>query len=154
MKKILVIEDNADIRENICELLELDGYEVLSAGSGKAGLELAKEVVPGVIICDIVMNGIDGYAVISELRKDKTTADIPVIILTALSQQAIVEPVLALGVKAFIRKPFSEEDLTECILSCLAVQSSVDLYRVDPKYSHPMIDQVRVQAQSMNRART
>ena len=123
MAEILVIEDNADIRENICELLELDGYAVMAADSGKKGLELAKEKVPRMIICDIVMREIDGYEVITELRKDEKTAKIPVVILTALSQQSLVQPVLALGVTAFIRKPFSEEELTECISSCFSAHS-------------------------------
>ena len=124
MKTILVIEDNTDIRENICELLELDGYEVVAADSGIAGLELAKEKLPGIIICDIVMREIDGYEVIKELRRDKKTAKIPVIVITALAQQKEIEMGLALGVKAYIKKPFLEEELSQCISSCFQQERS------------------------------
>ncbi len=99
-------------------MLELDGYHVIAADSGKSGLELAKESLPGIIICDIKMSGIDGYEVISELRKDEKTARIPIIVLTALAQEKEIEAGLALGIKAYIRKPFSEEELTQCISSC------------------------------------
>lgn len=119
MKTILLIEDNPDIRENTCELLELDGYEVLVAESGEAGLRLAKEKLPGLIICDIVMRGMDGYGVLKEIRRHKKTTDIPVIFLTASPKPKVDETCASLGYTAFIRKPFSEEDLLESISNCL-----------------------------------
>ena len=119
MKIILLIEDNPDIRENTCELLELDGYQVITADSGEAGLRLAREKLPGLIICDIVMRGMDGYGVLKEIRRQKETASIPVIFLTASPKPKEDESGLTLGFTAFIRKPFSEEDLLESISSCL-----------------------------------
>lgn len=119
MKTILLIEDNPDIRENTCELLELDGYEVLTADSGQEGLRLAKEKLPGLIICDIVMRGMDGYAVLKEIRRHKDTSAIPVIILSASPRPQETDSGIALEFTAFIRKPFSEEDLLENISNCL-----------------------------------
>lgn len=119
MKTILLIEDNPDIRENTCELLELDGYEVLAVDSGEEGLRLAKEKLPGLIICDIVMRGMDGYGVLKEIRQHKETAAIPVIFLTASPKPKEDDSGILLGFTAFIRKPFSEEDLLESISNCL-----------------------------------
>src|ERR1700751_2949556 len=74
--KILLIEDNSDIRENITEILELDGYNVLSASGGRNGVELAKEKVPYVILCDIVMPEFNGYDVLRQLKEDSNTSNI------------------------------------------------------------------------------
>ena len=64
MKKVLVIEDNPDVRENICEVLELACYEVIPASDGYEGVKLAKESEPDLILCDIMMPGLDGYGVL------------------------------------------------------------------------------------------
>ncbi|MEJ2005629.1 MAG: response regulator, partial [Cyclobacteriaceae bacterium] len=64
MKKILIIEDNPDIRENISEILELAGYETITAPDGKQGIELAQQELPDLILCDIMMPELDGYGVL------------------------------------------------------------------------------------------
>jgi len=83
MKKILVIEDNNDVRENIAELLELSNYKVFSAEDGKKGVELAIHETPDLIICDIMMPVLDGYGVLHLLNRHIATYGIPFIFLTA-----------------------------------------------------------------------
>ena len=81
MKKILLIEDNLEMRENTAEILELANYEVVTAENGKVGVEKAKAVLPDLIICDIMMPELDGYGVLYYLGKDPKTAAIPFIFL-------------------------------------------------------------------------
>jgi CheY-like chemotaxis protein len=117
MGTILVIEPNPDIRENTCELLELDGFIALAADSGVSGLALARERFPDIIIIDIRMPEMDGYAVVRELSKDKRTSAIPVIFLDASPEPKELKLDIS-GASAYIRKPFSEKDLIDCISNC------------------------------------
>jgi len=82
MKKILLIEDNNEMRENTSEILSLANYAVLTAENGKVGVEMAKKDKPDLIICDIMMPDLDGYGVLHILTKDPETAGIPFIFLT------------------------------------------------------------------------
>ena len=82
-RKILVIDDNNDIRENTAEILELAGYKTITAENGKKGVELALSEKPALIICDIMMPELDGYGVLHLLRKNDETQNIPFIFLTA-----------------------------------------------------------------------
>jgi CheY-like chemotaxis protein len=77
MKRILLIEDNNEIRENTAEILELDGYEVITAENGKIGVELASNSKPDLIICDIMMPVLDGYSVLHLLSKNPETESRP-----------------------------------------------------------------------------
>ena len=83
MKKILIIEDNIEVRENTAEIIELASYKVITADNGKTGVELALKEKPDVIVCDIMMPVLDGYGVYHLLSKHKETATIPFIFLTA-----------------------------------------------------------------------
>jgi CheY-like chemotaxis protein len=87
MKKILLIEDNTEVRENTAEILELADYTVFTAANGKIGVELAKREMPDLIICDIMMPELDGYGVLHVLSKNPATASIPFIFLTAKSEK-------------------------------------------------------------------
>ena len=82
-KKILVIEDNSDVRENTAEILELAGYEVVVAEDGRKGVDLSVHEKPDLIICDIMMPGLDGYGVLHILSQRSETAGIPFVFLTA-----------------------------------------------------------------------
>lgn len=82
MKRILVIEDHTPMRTNLVELLEMDGYEVISAADGKTGIELAKAEKPNLILCDIVLPEVNGYEVYSIVRQDVSTVHIPIIFMT------------------------------------------------------------------------
>jgi CheY-like chemotaxis protein len=79
MRKVLLIEDNTEIRENTAEILELAGYLVFTAPNGKVGVDLASKEIPDVIICDIMMPELDGYGVIHILSRKQETAAIPFI---------------------------------------------------------------------------
>ena len=83
MKKILIIEDNLEVRENTEEILSLANYEVVTAANGKIGVDLAQREKPDLIICDIMMPELDGYGVLHILGKKEETARIPLIFLTA-----------------------------------------------------------------------
>ncbi|MBD0313465.1 MAG: response regulator, partial [Microcoleus sp. T3-bin5] len=83
MKKILVIEDEQLLQENIMELLDAENFEVFGAGDGKVGLKLAQQHLPDLIICDVMMPELDGYGVLRALRQNPATATIPFMFLTA-----------------------------------------------------------------------
>jgi CheY-like chemotaxis protein len=119
MKTVLLIEDNNVIRENTCELLELEGYTVIVAENGKIGLALARKNDPDIILCDIEMPEVDGYEVFSELKSDSTISSIPFIFLTASAEKKEYEIGLSMGAKAYIRKPFDPQELFDAITLCL-----------------------------------
>ena len=115
MKKILLIEDNPEVRENTEEILELADYDVFTAEDGKRGVELAKKVKPDLIICDIMMPELDGYGVLRILGKNPETASIPFIFLSAKAEKSDMRKGMNLGADDYITKPFEEDDLLEAI---------------------------------------
>lgn len=115
MKKILVIEDNIDVRENIQEILELSGYEVLTAENGKEGKEKAMGERPDLILCDVMMPILDGFGVLRILSKNPETADIPFIFLTAKVERADMRKGMNLGADDYITKPFDDVELLDAI---------------------------------------
>ena len=117
--KILLIEDNKEIRENICEILELDGFEVSTAENGKIGLEIALEEIPDLIVCDIMMPVMDGYTVLYFLSKEEKTADIPFIFLTAKAERVDLRKGMEMGADDYITKPFEDVELISAIRSRL-----------------------------------
>ena len=123
MIKILLIEDNLEVRENTQEILELASYEVLTAENGKIGVEMAKEIVPDLIICDIMMPELDGYGVLELLSKNKATKQIPFIFLSAKTERSDVRKGMNLGADDYITKPFTEDDLISAIESRMAKMS-------------------------------
>lgn len=120
MKKILVIEDNLDIRENLVEILELSGYEVLSAENGKIGVDKACKELPDLILCDIMMPELDGYGVLHILGKNALTYSIPFIFLTAKTEKEDFRRGMSLGADDYITKPFDDVHLLETIERRLA----------------------------------
>lgn len=115
MKKILIIEDNADIRENIAEILELADYEAITAAHGKEGVEKALSDHPDLIICDIMMPELDGYGVLHILAKKDATASIPFIFLTAKAERADMRKGMILGADDYLTKPFDDTELLDAI---------------------------------------
>ncbi len=120
MKKILLIEDDTVLRENTSELLELSGYEVVSAPDGKRGITAACEHRPDAIICDIMMPEVDGYGVLQALSKDPSTQKIPFIFLTAKTERKDVRRGMELGADDYLTKPFEEAELIGAIESRMA----------------------------------
>lgn len=115
MKKILLIEDNQEIRENIAEILTLANYESLEAENGKIGVELAKKEKPDLIICDIMMPQLDGYGVLHMLSKNQETAGIPFIFLTAKSEKEDFRKGMNLGADDYLIKPFDDLELLDAV---------------------------------------
>jgi len=115
MKTILLIEDNLEIRENTGEILELAGYNVLTAENGKIGVASAQEHLPDLIICDIMMPELDGYGVLHILGQQVKTAAIPFIYLTAKADKSDIRSGMNLGADDYITKPFEEIDLLQTI---------------------------------------
>lgn len=119
MKKILVIEDNKEVKENIAEILQMSGYEVITADNGKIGTEKALSETPDLIICDIMMPVLDGYGVLHLLNKHKETAGTPFIFLTAKSERRDFRKGMEMGADDYITKPFDGIELLNAVESRL-----------------------------------
>ncbi len=111
MKKILVVEDNIEVRENLAEILELSGYEVLVAEDGTVGVEWALQHQPDLILCDVMMPKLDGFGVLNILSKRSETADIPFVFLTAKAEKSDFRRGMNLGADDYITKPFYKDEL-------------------------------------------
>lgn len=114
-KKVLVIDDNNDIRENTAEILELAGYKTFTAENGKRGVEIALQEKPSVIVCDIMMPELDGYGVLHLLRKNADTQNIPFIFLTAKTERSDFRKGMEMGADDYITKPFDEIELLNAV---------------------------------------
>ncbi len=115
MKKILVIEDNEKVRNNIAEILELSNYKVFTANEGKSGVEIALKENPDLIVCDIMMPVLDGYGVLHLLNKHKETYGVPFIFLTAKSEKADFRKGMEMGADDYLTKPFDGIELLNAI---------------------------------------
>jgi CheY-like chemotaxis protein len=116
MNKILVIDDSLEVRENTVELLELEGYKVFSAEDGSKGFKKAMNIVPDLILCDLIMPKTDGMSFYHNLQKDVNLSAIPIIFFSADSKESFIK--LPEGSK-FLRKPFTSEELFESVKSSL-----------------------------------
>lgn len=119
MKTILLIEDNKEMRENTSEILELSNYKVLTAENGKLGVEAAQKEKPDLIICDIMMPVLDGYGVLHLLSKNKDTANIPFIFLSAKAERSDFRKGMEMGADDYVTKPFDDIELLNAIESRL-----------------------------------
>jgi two-component system sensor histidine kinase/response regulator len=111
MKKILVIDDEAWLREMIHLALRQKGFEVIEAASGQEGIELARRELPDLILCDINMSQVDGFLTLTALRKEATTAAIPFILMTGLADSASMRHGMELGADDYLPKPFTTDQL-------------------------------------------
>ena len=119
MKTILLIEDNTDILENLTEYLEMEGYIILVTNNGKKGIELAREFIPDLIICDVLMPEMDGYEVLRLLLGTGKTSEIPFIFSTSMSGKIDKDEALKLGADYYITKPFELETLLKVAKECI-----------------------------------
>ncbi|HYM93925.1 MAG TPA: response regulator [Chitinophagaceae bacterium] len=115
MKSVLVIDDNADIRDNTAEILDLAGYKTYTAENGKKGVDVAMKEKPDVIVCDIMMPELDGYGVLHLLRKNVETQNIPFIFLTAKTERSDFRKGMEMGADDYITKPFEDIELLNAI---------------------------------------
>jgi CRP/FNR family transcriptional regulator, cyclic AMP receptor protein len=119
MKKILLIEDNDDVRDNTAEILELSNYKVIVAENGKTGVEKALDYLPDLIICDIMMPVLDGYGVLHAVHKNDAIKNTPFIFLTAKTERGDFRKGMELGADDYITKPFSGTELLNAVDSRL-----------------------------------
>lgn len=115
MKKILIIEDDAHVRNNLAEILELSDYHAITAENGKDGVDKALKEAPDLIICDIMMPDLDGYGTLTILSKNPKTADIPFIYLTAKAEKDDFRRGMSMGADDYITKPFDDMALLNTI---------------------------------------
>src|SRR5215471_16421752 len=119
MKKILVIEDEAETRDNLVLMLEMEGFKPFSAPNGRTGVAVAKRERPDVILCDVSMPQLDGYGVLEALRADETTVSIPFIFLTARGDKKDVRAGMNLGADDYLTKPATAEEVLAAIAARL-----------------------------------
>jgi DNA-binding response OmpR family regulator len=120
MKTILFIEDEAALQKTFEEILRQEGYEMISALDGEAGLRLAKDKKPDLILLDLILPKLHGLEVLKELKENETTKDIPIIILTNLEEIGEVEKALQMGATTYLVKAhYSLEEVVEKIKKAL-----------------------------------
>lgn len=113
--KILVIDDNPDLRDMLTGLLSVKGYTVLTARDGEVGVATAAEEHPDLVICDIAMPNMDGFQVLEKLRDGSETSEIPLLFLTASMTRSEEERVLQANANGFLTKPYNSRDLFEMV---------------------------------------
>jgi DNA-binding response OmpR family regulator len=119
MTKILLVEDNNEIRENTAEILELAGYHVATAANGKEGFEMAVKETPDLIVCDIMMPVLDGYGLLHLINKNETLKTIPFIFLTAKTERSDFRKGMEMGADDYLTKPFTDIELLNAVESRL-----------------------------------
>ena len=119
MKKILVIEDEPEMRRNLLTILKLEKFQPLGAENGRVGLEMVRRDKPDLILCDVMMPELDGHGVLEALRKYEETASIPFIFLTAKGEKADLRSGMNLGADDYLTKPVAKADLLRAIAARL-----------------------------------
>ena len=137
MVKILVIEDEEAIRENILELLEAEDFQGIGAINGTAGIKLAIAQIPDLILCDMMMPEIDGHGVLTALRSEPLTATIPFIFLTAKADKSDIRAGMEMGADDYITKPCTPQELLKAIAIRLEKQKTIS------KHSQKTLDELR-----------
>ncbi|MEW6491708.1 MAG: response regulator [Cyanobacteriota bacterium] len=122
---VLVIEDDETLRSNLFEFLEMEEFNVLSAQDGCSGLQLAQEIKPNLIICDINMPNLNGFEVLKKLREDVTTAKIPFIFHTSETDSDSHRRAMQLGANAYLTKPVTLEKFLETVTNQCQLARSV-----------------------------
>jgi two-component system alkaline phosphatase synthesis response regulator PhoP len=118
-KKILIADDEAGIRLTVSRMLDRD-YVVLEAANGEEAVEIAREQKPDLILMDLIMPKMDGYATCSQIKADEATRGIPVVILTAVGHELNKKFATEMGAAAYITKPFNLQGLKDMITLLLA----------------------------------
>jgi two-component system sensor histidine kinase/response regulator len=123
---VLVIEDDADVRQTLADLLEINGYRPLVAADGAEGLAAARREAPAVIITDLAMPVMDGFQLLDALHADPALRTIPVIVITAKVDRAATRRGMELGADDFITKPFTEEEVLHSLRARLEKKDLLD----------------------------
>ena len=125
MKTIAIIEDNKNVRENLAEILELSGYQCVTAEDGKSGIKEVKKSKPDLILCDVMMPELDGFGVLKILNKDPDLMHIPFMFLTAKAEKSDFRKGMGLGADDYITKPYDDVELLESVEIRLAKASKL-----------------------------
>lgn len=120
MARILVIEDDTGLRARLVKILEFEGHDTLAAADGREGIATARRERPDLVICDLMMPGINGFGTCRALRDDPRTRSIPILVLTALGSDSDRERLHSLGAAAYLTKPFRTQALLAALNLCLA----------------------------------
>ena len=115
MTTILLIEDNLSMRRNLAQILSIEGYRVLTAADGTAGMMALRESRPDLVLCDIMMPGMGGYEVLAQVRADATLVSLPFIFLTAKGEMPDLRFGMSLGADDYLAKPVASTDLLEAV---------------------------------------
>jgi len=134
MKKILIIEDEPEMRRNLATILRLEAYQPLTADHGRAGVELALREKPDLILCDVMMPELDGYGVIEALRMNAATQATPFIFLTAKGEKPDIRAGMNLGADDYLTKPVPKGDLLSAIASRLKRAEQVSVAEFKPNF--------------------
>ena len=126
MTSVLIVEDDDDIRNNIARLLKLEGYETLAAADGLTALELARQARPDVVISDVGMPGMDGFALVEAIRAESVLAATAVMLLTALDDRASMRRGMTAGADDYLAKPFTRVELLEALAGLLRKKRRID----------------------------
>lgn len=118
--KILIIEDQAPMRRNVALMLQMEGYQTCMAENGRVGVEVARKERPDLVLCDVMMPEMDGYAVVQALRQDDDFANTPFIFLTAKSDRGDVRIGMNFGADDYLTKPVVRDDLLAAVQTRLA----------------------------------
>jgi DNA-binding response OmpR family regulator len=129
--RILLVEDENQLRENIAELLEIQGFEVLAVDSGDKAVSFLPDFKPSVILCDIRMPRFDGFWVLMEIRKNKTFGNVPFIFISAKADRRDVRTGMDLGADDYLTKPFSSEELLSAVRARLERANDQQLSLMD-----------------------
>lgn len=137
MTRILLIEDQAAMRRNLSLMLKMEGFEVLAADNGRAGLDLARREKPDLILCDVMMPELDGHGVLEKLRADPATATIPFIFLTARSDKPDIRHGMNLGADDYLTKPAQRAEVLAAITARLARKQAETVAAEAQRGFHP-----------------
>jgi DNA-binding response OmpR family regulator len=143
MKRILIIEDELTLRQEITEVLNFEGFEVLQADNGLEGEKMVLKYLPDVILCDIMMPGINGMELLSRLRENEVTNRIPFIFMSALSERRHLRTGMELGADDYITKPFTIKEILQ------AIQTRLNKVEINIKFIESEI--VKVKSDILNR---
>src|SRR5512146_1143232 len=122
MARILIAEDERDIRDLISFTLRFAGYEVVAASNGEEAVQLALQEIPDLILMDVRMPRMTGYEACQRIKSEATVQHIPVVFLSAKGQEAEIRSGLDAGADEYLLKPFAPDQLTERVRSLLAAQ--------------------------------
>jgi len=137
MKKILVIEDAAEMRRNLLTILKLEGHHALGAENGRLGVEVARRERPDLILCDVMMPELDGHGVLKALRDDPATMNVPFIFLTAKGEKADLRSGMNLGADDYLTKPVARADLLSAVEARFKRQEQLAQQEFKPDFSSP-----------------